>query len=128
MQPERRCISSREQPVQILQLNGKIIKESGDNGAGKLAVSHQPSQQRLLIECAFNWFSYGLRERLRKSAGSSYSHPPIKHLCQLRQFQRLRERLDEVGRNPSAETEELELAILQQRPELEWTGPESITY
>jgi DNA-binding SARP family transcriptional activator len=46
----------------------------------------------------------------------------------LRQFQRLRELLDEVGRNPSAETEELELAILQQRPELEWTGPESITY
>jgi DNA-binding SARP family transcriptional activator len=46
----------------------------------------------------------------------------------LRQVQRLRKLLDEVGRNPSAETEELELAILQQRPELEWTGPESITY
>jgi DNA-binding SARP family transcriptional activator len=46
----------------------------------------------------------------------------------LRQFQRLRELLDEVGRNPSPETEELELGILQQKPELDWTGPESITY
>jgi DNA-binding SARP family transcriptional activator len=46
----------------------------------------------------------------------------------LRQFQRLRDLLDEVGRTPSAETEELELAILQQRPELDWTGLESITY
>ena len=46
----------------------------------------------------------------------------------LRQFQRLRALLDEVGRNPSPETEELELAILQQKPELDWTGPESITY
>jgi DNA-binding SARP family transcriptional activator len=46
----------------------------------------------------------------------------------LRQFQRLRTLLGEVGRHPSAETEELERAILQQRPELDWTGPESITY
>ena len=46
----------------------------------------------------------------------------------LRQFQRLRGLLDEVGRNPSAETEELERAIAEQRPELEWTGPESVTY
>jgi hypothetical protein len=34
----------------------------------------------------------------------------------------------EDGSSSSAETEELELAILQQRPELEWTGPESIAY
>jgi DNA-binding SARP family transcriptional activator len=46
----------------------------------------------------------------------------------LRQFQRLRELLAEVGRNPSPETEELERAIAQQRPELDWTGPESVTY
>src|ERR1700722_6081597 len=46
----------------------------------------------------------------------------------LRQFQRLRALLDEVGRNPSPETEELERAIAEQRPELEWTGPESVTY
>jgi DNA-binding SARP family transcriptional activator len=46
----------------------------------------------------------------------------------LRQFHRLKECLDEVGRSPSAETEELELAILQQRPELDWTGPESLVY
>ncbi len=46
----------------------------------------------------------------------------------LRQFQRLRDLLDKVGRNPSAETAELELAIAHQRPELDWTGPESITY
>jgi DNA-binding SARP family transcriptional activator len=46
----------------------------------------------------------------------------------LRQFQRLRTLLGQVGRHPSAETEELERAILQQRPELDWTGPESITY
>jgi DNA-binding SARP family transcriptional activator len=46
----------------------------------------------------------------------------------LRQFQRLRGVLDDVGRSPSAETEELERAILQQGPELDWTGPESIAY
>jgi len=46
----------------------------------------------------------------------------------LRQFQRLRTLLGEVGRHPSAETEELVRAILQQRSELDWTGPESIAY
>lgn len=46
----------------------------------------------------------------------------------LRQFMRLQALLDEFGRSPSVETVELEKAILFERPELDWTGPDSITY
>ncbi len=44
----------------------------------------------------------------------------------LRQFQRLREILGGVGSEPSAKTVELEKAIVLERPELDWTGPDSI--
>lgn len=47
----------------------------------------------------------------------------------LRAFQRMRNHLlDETGQEPSAESFELEKAIATQKPELDWVGPESITY
>ena len=46
----------------------------------------------------------------------------------LREFHRLREPLVEVGLEPSVEATELDRAIARGRPELNWTGPDSIAY
>ena len=46
----------------------------------------------------------------------------------LREFSRLRRSLGEVGLEPSADTLELERAIVLRPQELDWTGPDSIAY
>jgi DNA-binding SARP family transcriptional activator len=46
----------------------------------------------------------------------------------LREFNRLRDSLGEVGLEPSVEATELDRAIARDGPELNWTGPDSIAY
>jgi DNA-binding SARP family transcriptional activator len=47
----------------------------------------------------------------------------------LRQFVQLKANmLEEIGREPSIETENLERAILLSGPELNWSGPDSIAF
>jgi DNA-binding SARP family transcriptional activator len=43
----------------------------------------------------------------------------------LREHQRFREAINEVGLEPSAETVELERSILLELPELDWAAPDS---